>query len=101
MSEGIFKEKKLIKDDLFDKDAISKHIDKEVVEPFWKPVMKAASEECIKDITAKKDEIVKELERAPFNIKKEQCNPVYMSMITCVHLEGFEVYIRRRKITKS
>jgi hypothetical protein len=91
MSEGIFKELKLVKDDAFDKDAIMKHLDTEIKEPTWKLVMKAAGEECIKDITAKKDEIFKELEKEPFNIKKDQCNPVYMSMVTCIHLEGFEV----------
>ena len=81
----------MTKDDVFDKDAILKHIDKEITDAAWKPVMKTAGTNCINDITSKKEEIFKEMEKIPFNIKKDQCNPVYMSMITCIHLEGFEV----------
>lgn len=87
----MFKELKLNKDNGFDKDAILKHIDTNVKEAIWKPIMKSAAEECLKEVTEKKDEIIKELEKAPFNIKKDQCNALYMSMVTCIHLEGFVV----------
>lgn len=82
---------KLVKDNNVDKDAFLKHLETSVKEAMWKPVMKAAGEECIKEVVAKKDEIVKELEKAPFNIKADQCNVVFMSMVTCIHLEAFEV----------
>lgn len=71
-----------------------KHIDSQVKEAVWKPVMKNAAEECYKDISAKKDEIATEMEKSPFNIKKDQCNTAYMSLITCIHLEGFEVNLQ-------
>lgn len=87
----MFKELKLAKEDAFDKDAIVAHLEKDIKEANWKPVMKAAAEECIKDILAQKDKIITELEKAPFNIKKDQCNVLYMSMVTCIHLEGFGV----------
>lgn len=78
-------------DGTVDKDAFMKHLDDSMKDPSWKAVMKAAGEECHKDISSKKDEIANELEKAPFNIKKDQCNVQYMSTITCVHLEGFVV----------
>lgn len=87
----MFKELKLVKDNGIDKDAMLKYTDAQVKEANWKPVMKTAIEECHKEITATKDEIVKQLAGAPFNINKDQCNVIFMSMITCVHLEGFEV----------
>lgn len=79
VSEGIFKELKLVKDNSLDKDGLLKHIDDTIKDEKWKPVMKAAAEECNKEITAKKDDIAKEMEAAPFNIKKEQCNVIYVS----------------------
>lgn len=93
VSEAMFKELKLVKDTAIDKDAMLKYIDTNVKEANWKPIMKTAVEECHKEITATKDEIVKQLAGAPFNINKDQCNVIFMSMITCVHLEGFEVEI--------
>lgn len=91
----MFKELKLVKDNAIDKDAMQKYIDTQVKEANWKPVMKTAVEECHKEITATKDEIVKQLSGAPFKISKDQCNVIFMSMITCVHLEGFEVKVLR------
>lgn len=87
----MFKELKLVKDNAIDKDAVISHLDKEIKEAHWKPVLKAAVEECHKDIMGQKDKIIAELEKAPFNIKKDQCNVLFMSMVTCIHLEGFGV----------
>lgn len=87
----MFTELKMIKDNAMDKDAMLKQVDAGVKEASWKPVMKAATEQCFTDVTKDKDEIVKTLEAAPFNIKKDQCNVLYMSMMTCVHLEAFSV----------
>lgn len=67
-----------------------KQVEGDVKEANWKPVVKAAADECIKTITAKKDDIAKALEAAPFNIKKDQCNVLFMSVMTCIHLEAFE-----------
>lgn len=94
MTEAMFKEMKLIKDNSVDKDAMLKYLDTQIKDASWKPVMKESTEECFKDLVEKKDEIAKELEKAPFNIKKDQCNVIFMSMVTCIHLEGFEVRIR-------
>lgn len=57
ISEAMFKELKLIKNDVVDSDALLKHIDSSIKEENWKPIMKAAGNECIKDISEKKDEI--------------------------------------------
>lgn len=59
----------MAKDNFVDKDLLLKHIDSDVKDAIWKPVMKNAAEECFKDISAKKDEIAAEMEKAPFNIK--------------------------------
>jgi hypothetical protein len=87
----MFKEIKLMKETDLDKDAILAHLDKEMKDAGWKVAMKETAEKCIKDLTEHKSEVIEELEKIPFNIKKDQCNPIPMSMITCIHLEGFVV----------
>ncbi|CRL06747.1 CLUMA_CG019503, isoform A, partial [Clunio marinus] len=90
MSEEMFKEYKLTKGDGVDKEAFLNHVENKVLEPIWKPIMKNAVEECYKGVSRKTDEIVKELEDDPFNIKRDECNPIYMSIVTCIQLEAFE-----------
>ena len=70
---------------------MTSHLDKELKEAYWKAPMKSAVEECHKDLMSEKDKIISELEKAPFNIKKDQCNVLFMSMVTCIHLSGFTV----------
>lgn len=91
VTEEMFKEYKLLKDNSIELPALLKYVETQVKEPDWVPIFKSACEQCHKDITAKKDEIIKELEKDPFNIPKEKCNSTYMSMVTCIHLEGFAV----------
>jgi hypothetical protein len=91
IAEAMFKETKLMKDIDLDKDAVHAYIDKEIKDASWKTAMKATTEECLKDVAEQKDKIIGELEKAPFNIKKDQCNVLPMSMVTCIHLEGFVV----------
>jgi hypothetical protein len=85
------KELKLIKDNDLDKDAMVAYVEKEMKDASWKTALKATVEECHKEVKAQKDKITAELEKAPFNIKKDQCNALSMAMITCIHLEGFVV----------
>jgi hypothetical protein len=87
----MFNESKLMKNTDLDKDAVLAFIDKEMKDATWKSAMKATAEECLKDVAEQKDKIIAELEKAPFNIKKDQCNVLPMSMVTCIHLEGFVV----------
>lgn len=88
------KEMKLLKDINIDKDACLKYVDTQTKDAIWKPIMKASTEECFSELSTKRDEISKELEEAPFNIKKDQCNVMPMAFLTCVHLTSFAVYIR-------
>jgi hypothetical protein len=67
------------------------YMDKEIKDAHWKTALKATVEECHKEVKAQKDKILGELEKAPFNVKKDQCNALPMAMITCIHLEGFVV----------
>lgn len=92
VSEEVFKDLKLIKDKTIDKDAFAKHMDDKVKDASWKPVMKAAADQCVKEVTEKKVEILNELAKEPFNIKPDQCNGIYMSLVTCIHLVGFGVW---------
>lgn len=87
----MFNEMKLVKNNAIDKDATLKYLDENTKEASWKPIMKSSFDECLTEITEKSAEIVKELEQTPFNIKKDQCNVIYMAMITCIHLESFVV----------
>lgn len=91
------KELKLTKDNDIDKNAMLQYADLQIKDASWKLVFKSAIEECYNEIKTKKDEIIMELEKAPFNIKRDQCNVTYMTMITCIHLEGYEVHRKIRK----
>lgn len=87
----MFKEFKWSKDNAIDKEAMLKYMNEKVKEESWKPVSKTVIEKCEKETTANKDKIQKELAAAPFNISKDKCNAIFMSMIVCVQLEGFVV----------
>jgi hypothetical protein len=87
----IFKELKLTKDGIPDKDAFMKLMDIEIKDENWNPVLKAANEKCFKELTADKEKIINEMEKAPLSIKKESCNVLPFVLITCIHLEGIMV----------
>lgn len=94
MSEALFKELKFVKDGNVDKDAVQKYVETETKEAFWKPVFKSVIEDCVKTITAKKDDVIKELEKAPFNMKKDQCDVIPMTTVACFHIKSFAVKCR-------
>lgn len=68
-----------------------KHLESSVKDPIWKPILKVAIENCMKDVVIKREEIVKDLEKAPFNIKTDQCNSIFLAMFSCIQLETFAV----------
>jgi hypothetical protein len=82
---------KLVKNGVFDKDAIMKHFDIALKEQSWKPVMKEVAEKCIKELTNSKDKIISELEKSPLNIKANECNAMPFVFISCIQLHGFSV----------
>lgn len=79
---------KLTKDNGVDKDAALKLIEENVKETHWKEPSKVALEKCFKEIVDRKDELIKEFEKAPFNVKKDQCNVIYHYAANCF---GFEM----------
>lgn len=87
----LFKELKLVKDNVIDKDAFIKFVDTEIKEACWKPVIKASFEKCHTDVMAKKDDIMTTWEKAPFEIKKDQCQPIFMAILGCLAVADFEV----------
>lgn len=89
----MFKELKLVKGTDLDKDAILTYLNNEVKDANWKTAIKEVSDECVKELLENKNKIVEDLEKSPFNIKKDQCNALPMAMITCIHLEGFVVIL--------
>lgn len=80
-----------MKDKEMDEDALLKYADQVVKEVHWKPVVKTSIEKCCNEIMAKKDDIVKELEKVSLNIKKDQCNSIFMTFIACVYAADFVV----------
>lgn len=81
----------LIKNDNIDEDAVLSYVDKTVDNDEWKSVYKVAVGVCLKEIVRDSAEIVKKFQNAPFNITSDQCNVKYMSLMTCIRLEGFSV----------
>lgn len=61
------------------------------MDPEWKPVFESAVKECHKKVNAKLSDLLKKMEAIPFNVKKEECNVKYESMITCFMVETFTV----------
>lgn len=57
----------------------------------WKPIMTSIFKKCYDHLTKKKAEIEAEFEKAPFNIKKSECNVFYMVFKMCFSDEMFVV----------
>lgn len=53
--------------------------------------MQAAIKTCKTKVDAKAADIVKKMEAAPFNVKKDQCNVKFDSFIVCLKTEAFGV----------
>lgn len=81
----------LIKNGSIDEDAVSSYVDKTIDNDEWNSIYKVAVEVCLNEIDKDLSEIVKKFENAPYNISSEQCNVKYMSLVTCINLEGFSV----------
>lgn len=91
MVEATFKEFKFAKDADIDTAELEKFLDKSVVDPEWKSVMQEAIKTCKTKTDAKAADIVKKMEAAPFNVKKDQCNAKFDSFIVCLKTEAFVV----------
>jgi hypothetical protein len=81
----------LVKDNKLDIELLKKLIDSTVKDDFWKPVLKGSVDFCIKKVSDEKEKFDLEFEKAPFNIKKGECNTSYMLIATCVFMESFKV----------
>ncbi|CAO1368700.1 unnamed protein product [Diamesa serratosioi] len=79
----------LIKNGNIDEDAALSYIDKAVDKDEWKTVYNVAVEVCLREMDKDLSEIVTKFEAAPFNITSDQCNVKYMSLVTCINLQGF------------
>lgn len=82
----MFKELKMTKDGMPGKDEMIKHLETEIKDETWKTVFKASIDKCHKELTANKDKIISEMEKAPLNLKKDQCNVLPLALLTCFHL---------------
>lgn len=96
MVEATFKEFKFAKDADIDAAEIEKFFEKSVVDAEWKPVMQAAIKTCKTKVDAKAADIVKKMEAAPFNVKKDQCNSKFDSFVVCLKSEAFGVRIQMK-----
>jgi hypothetical protein len=84
---------KLVKDNAVDKDAYAKMIDSKVKDDaaFWRQPLKDALDQCQKPITASAAKIEEMFSKAPIGIKKEDCDPQFLVMFLCLHLDSFAV----------
>lgn len=62
-------------------------------ETHWKTTFKSVGEQCLKEVTTKKDQIIKDFEKAPFSLKKDQCDPMGLYMLSCIVFESFKVKV--------
>jgi hypothetical protein len=90
-SQQLLNESKLIKDNDFDRDGVTKYIDAAFDDDKWKQIFKSAFQSCFKEVTEKLADIQKRYEDAPLNIKRDQCNVKFMAVKTCTVLESFKV----------
>lgn len=87
----MFKELKFIKDGDLDEAELLKYVDKIVEDADWKPVFQTIIKECHKKVNAKLADVQKKMEAAPFNVKKDQCNVKWGSILTCTKVDSFDV----------
>ena len=57
----------------------------------WNPVLKSSVEECIKKVKTNFSELSNVFEASPFNLKGDECNIKYMSIVTCIELDIYTV----------
>lgn len=91
MTESMFNTMKFIKDGDLDEAEVSKFIEKIVDDAEWKPVLQAIMKDCHTSVKAKLPAVITKYEAAPFNVKKDQCNVEYGSIVTCMKTQSFEV----------
>lgn len=87
----MFKELKFIKNGDLDEAELLKYVDKVIEDADWKPVFQTVVKECHKKVNAKLDKVRNKMEAAPFNVKKDQCNVKYGSVLTCTKVDSFDV----------
>lgn len=90
-AEGTFKELKLMKDNNVDRIALLKYFETQLKETHWESIAKTAFEKCFMEINYRKDDIYSELEKAPYNIKKDQCNVIFLTTLACIQVTNFSV----------
>ena len=91
ITEAVFKQLNLIKDNEPDKEASMKYIENTVKDAAWNPVLKSALTKCFTDVTAQKDKILAELAKEPFKVAKDQCNGIFVSLVGCFQMESCKV----------
>lgn len=92
-TEGLFKELKFVKEGDLDEAELLKYVDKVIEDNEWKPVFQAIIKDCHKKVNAKLSTVQTKMEAAPFNVKKDQCNVKYGSLLTCTKIDSFDVRI--------
>lgn len=89
--EAFFKELKFAKGDDLDEEMLINFMEKVIDEAEWRPILKSVIPECNKKVNAKFSEVQKKMEAAPYNVKKDQCNVKFGSIVACIKMESFQV----------
>lgn len=93
MGEVMFEGYGLVKDKAVDKDAIIKFFDTKIGnnESYWKQPLKDSFDRCQKMITTSSSKIQEIISSEPYGVKKEDCDPQFIVMLFCIHLDSFGV----------
>ena len=91
IAQTVFTEMKLVKDNTIEKEAYSKMVDAKVKDDFWKQPLKDAFDQCQKPISANMAKLVETFSQPPIGVKKEDCDPQYLTMFLCLHLDSLAV----------
>lgn len=62
----------------------------------WNTVLKSSVEECINNVKSKFTELSNVFGAPQFNLKNDECNIKYMSIVTCIELNIYTVRLTNK-----
>jgi hypothetical protein len=71
--------------------AVQSYFETNIEEDVWRKILKPVAEDCLRTLMPNWKEKEAKIEFPPFNLKKNECNPLAMSFNTCITLEAFKV----------
>lgn len=91
VSECIFVDLGLTSENDINEGAALEYFNSHTQDATWNPVLKTSVEECINKVNTKFSELSNVFGASPFNLKNDECNVKYMSIVTCIELNIYTV----------